>query len=126
MGLSARALLDLSENAKPDFESFWDKRRKQVEYPVRNYVVVDKTMRFISTIQCAEKILGTGRPKETYERLSTNTWREQLEENLEESGLPSAINKLTSEMVDQAKQRAYFSEAVVLNKQLRKLNLELE
>ncbi|KIM23880.1 hypothetical protein M408DRAFT_332082 [Serendipita vermifera MAFF 305830] len=108
MGLSARALLDMSTNAKPDFESFWDKQRKKVEYP------------------CAEKILGTGRPKETYDRLSTKTWREELEHNLEESGLPSAINKLTSEMVDQAKQRAYFTEAVAIHKQLRKMNLGLD
>jgi hypothetical protein len=35
MGLSARALLDQSRDAKPEFESFWDRRRKKVEYPVR-------------------------------------------------------------------------------------------
>jgi hypothetical protein len=35
MGLSARALLDRSTHAKPEFQSFWDKQRKKVEYPVR-------------------------------------------------------------------------------------------
>jgi len=39
MGLSARALLNLSTGDRPDFKpnfnDFWDKSRKQVEYPVR-------------------------------------------------------------------------------------------
>jgi len=53
-------------------------------------------------------------------------WRTKLENNLEESGLPSAINKLTSEMVDQAKRRAFLSEAIGVCKQLRKMNAAQE
>jgi hypothetical protein len=34
MGLSARALLDLSLDGKPEFESFWDDSRKGVAHSV--------------------------------------------------------------------------------------------
>lgn len=34
MGLSARALLDLSLDGKPDFETFWDETRKGVAHSV--------------------------------------------------------------------------------------------
>jgi len=35
MGLSARALLDLSLSGKPAFEKFWDDSRKGVAHSVR-------------------------------------------------------------------------------------------
>jgi len=70
--------------------------------------------------------LGTGQPEQTYDRMSASMWRTKLENNLEESGLPSAINKLTSEMVDQAKRRAFLSEAIGVCKQLRKMNAAQE
>ncbi|KIM23876.1 hypothetical protein M408DRAFT_332078, partial [Serendipita vermifera MAFF 305830] len=108
MGLSARALLDQSKRSKPPFKSIWDKNKKQVEYP------------------CAEKILGTGQPEETYNRMSPETWRAKLEINLSESGLPDAINKLTREMVDQAKQRAFLSESIAVCKQLKKMSAAQE
>jgi hypothetical protein len=38
MGLSARALLDLSRQGKPKFEDFWDDRRKKVEHPVHTAI----------------------------------------------------------------------------------------
>jgi hypothetical protein len=77
-------------------------------------------------LQCAEKILGTGQPEETYTRMSASMWRTKLEANLRESGLPSAIDKLTREMVDQAKQRAFLSESLGVCKQLRKMSAAQE
>ncbi|CCA76328.1 hypothetical protein PIIN_11894 [Serendipita indica DSM 11827] len=104
MGLSARALLDLSKGkSKPNFTSFWDPKRKKVSHP------------------CAEKILGVSRPKENYERMPTEFWKAELEREMKESGLPDAIQKLAREMVDQAKQRALIQECQAVCKQLRKM-----
>jgi len=58
--------------------------------------------------------------------MSAGMWRTKLKNNLEESGLPGAINKLTREMVDQAKQRAFLSESVGVCKQLRKMSAAQE
>ncbi|KAG8796745.1 hypothetical protein FRC17_007956, partial [Serendipita sp. 399] len=58
MGLSARALLDMSTHSKPRFDQFWDRNRKSV------------------THACAEKILGTGQPKENYNRMNEHLWRD--------------------------------------------------
>lgn len=49
-------------------------------------------------------------------------WRNKLEMELDRSGLPDAIKKLTREMVDQAKQRAFMAEGEAICKQLRKIN----
>jgi hypothetical protein len=72
--------------------------------------------------QCAEKILGTGQPKQHYTNMNPNLWRNKLDSELNLSGLPEAIKKLTREMVDQAKQRAFLLEGEGVCKQLRKMN----
>ncbi|KAG8824093.1 hypothetical protein FRC19_002548 [Serendipita sp. 401] len=103
MGLSARALLDISQTSKPQFLQFWDSNRKKVAHA------------------CAEKILGTGQPKENYDRMSEQLWRDKLDWEMKESGLPAAIKKLSREMVDQAKQRAFLMESEGIRRQLRKI-----
>lgn len=49
-------------------------------------------------------------------------WRNKLDSELDGSGLPEAIKKLTREMVDQAKKRAFLLEGEGVCKQLRKMN----
>ena len=70
--------------------------------------------------------MGTGQPEDTYNRMSRDTWRGKLQTNLVESGLPNAINKLTREMVDQAKQRAFLLESIGVCKQLKKMSAAQE
>ena len=73
----------------------------------------------LSSVQCAAKILGVGNPRATYDRFNIQTWRRKLEEELEYSGLPGAIQELTSEMVDRARIKALFSETNIIAKQFK-------
>ena len=127
MGLSARALLDLSQSEfkKPDFSSFWDVRRKKVTHPVRDVFDSHRSLSD-SLVQCAEKILGVGQPQENFNLMSPKLWRAKLEREMSGSGLPDAIQKLTREMVDQAKQRALMQECEAVCKQLRKMSAAQE
>jgi hypothetical protein len=54
--------------------------------------------------------------------MNPELWRNKLIYELNHSGLPDAIKKLTREMVDQAKQRAFLLEGEGVCKQLRKMN----
>jgi hypothetical protein len=72
--------------------------------------------------QCAEKILGTGQPKQHYTNMNPDLWRNKLVQELNRSGLPDAIKKLTRELVDEAKQHAFLLEGEGVCKQLRKMN----
>jgi hypothetical protein len=49
-------------------------------------------------------------------------WQAKLEAELKASGLPEAINKLTRELVDQAKRRAFLFESDSVCKQIRKMS----
>jgi len=73
-------------------------------------------------VQCAAKILGVGDPRSTYDRFDIQTWRDKLQAEHRDSGLPGAIQKLTKEMVDSARINALLSEADAIIRQLRKMS----
>jgi predicted ArsR family transcriptional regulator len=78
---------------------------------------------FSSCPQCASKILGEGKPELVYKNYELAEWVEKVEEQLDDSGLPHVINKLTREMVDSARKNALTSEtaeAIRLVRELRK------
>ena len=62
-----------------------------------------------------------GDPQATYGRLNPETWGDKLRAELRDSGLPGAIQKLTSEMVDTARVNALLSEADTVMRQLREM-----
>jgi hypothetical protein len=75
-------------------------------------------------MQCAATILGQGQPETTYRTItrSPQAWQDAIERQRRSSGLPDALRRLTSDMVDQAKQRVLVSEGRQLYKQIRKIN----
>ena len=75
----------------------------------------------LSNHQCAAKILGVRDPKAAYDRLNFKEWKEGLDLALNASGLPNAIQELTSEMVDRAWIKALHSETDTITKHLKEL-----
>ena len=73
-------------------------------------------------MQCAATVLGLGQPKTTYRTIGPDVWRKAVEQQWRHSGLPDALHRLTSDMVEQAKQRILVSEGVQLYKQIRKIS----
>ena len=67
-------------------------------------------------------ILGEGMPEHTYNAMSPEKWQRAVKYQWEHSGLPDALRRLTSDMVDQAKQRVLVSEGIQLHKHIRKIN----
>ena len=63
-----------------------------------------------------------GRPKAAYDWFNIQTWRETLQEELRDSGLPRAIEKLTKELAESARIDALLIEADTIIKQLRKMS----
>ena len=63
-----------------------------------------------------------GRPKAAYDRFSIQTWREALKEELRDSGLPGAIEKLIKEITESARINALLEEADTIISQLRKMS----
>ncbi|PVG00635.1 hypothetical protein CPB86DRAFT_181593 [Serendipita vermifera] len=104
IGMSARSLIKRSTQHKPSFESIWDPKGNKLEY------------------HCAEKILGTGQPDMAFTRMNTEIWMNTLEKELNKSGLPVAIRRLTKEMVDQAKRHALLMENDTVLRQLRRMS----
>ena len=117
MGLSARDLIDKSHHSKPPFEEIW--KMDTVGYHVRGSLLTK--MVGLSHHQCAVRILGVGDPKSTYDRLDYQTWKNKLEMELRDSGLPGAIHELTKEMVDRARIKALLVETDTVTKHLREL-----
>jgi len=77
----------------------------------------------VLSLQCASKILGEGKPELVYNDYDRDGWVEKVEEQLNKSGLPSVIHKLTRELVDSARKNALISEtaeAIRLVRELRK------
>jgi hypothetical protein len=69
------------------------------------------------------EILGEGKPEFVYNQYDRDGWVEKVEEQYKHSGLPDVINKLTREMVDNARKNALTSEtaeAIRLVRELRK------
>jgi hypothetical protein len=63
-----------------------------------------------------------GDPRATYHRFDIQVWRNKLSAELQTSGLPGAIQKLTKEMVDSARINALLSEADTIIRQLREMS----
>jgi hypothetical protein len=63
-----------------------------------------------------------GDPRATYHRFDIQGWRDKISAELQASGLPDAIQKLTKEMVDSARINALLSEADTIIRQLRDLS----
>ena len=59
-----------------------------------------------------------GDPRATYERFDSQLWKDKLEAELRASGLASAIQKLTKEVVDSTP----LSEADAIIKQIREMS----
>ena len=63
-----------------------------------------------------------GRPKAAYDWFNIQIWRETLQAELRDSGLPLAIQKLTKELAESARIDALLIEADTIIKQLRKMS----
>ena len=63
-----------------------------------------------------------GRPKATYDWFDIQIWREALQTELCDSGLPGAIEKLTKEMAESARINALDREADTIIGQLHKMS----
>ncbi|KIJ60881.1 hypothetical protein HYDPIDRAFT_43073 [Hydnomerulius pinastri MD-312] len=100
MGFSARSVLQLSRNSKPNFRDIWAKG--SVEY------------------DCAEKVLGTHNPEATFNDLTYDTWLCAVTNQLIRSRLPTAIKRLVTDMVLTSHQRALIEEGTQLQSQLHK------
>ena len=77
----------------------------------------------VLSLQCALKILGESKPESVYKEYSRGEWEERVEEQLNNSGLPHVIHKLTREMIDSGRKKALpseISEAIRLVRELRK------
>lgn len=105
LGLSARQLLDLSRNGKPQFEDILDPETKKLESP------------------CAKAILGTDQLVQTFELMGAATWCAKLEKILEDSRLSDALTRLTKALLTQKKPRLFLSDSDTVCKQIRKVNL---
>ena len=77
-------------------------------------------------VQCAAKILGVGDPKATYDRFDIQIWRDKLQAELRSSGLPGAIQRLTTELVDGARINELLSEGDTVFRQLREIIIVYE
>jgi hypothetical protein len=77
----------------------------------------------VLSLQCASKILGEGKPELVYNDYDRDGWVGMVEEQLNNSGLPRVIQKLTRELVDNARKNALTgetAEAIRLVRELRK------
>ena len=63
-----------------------------------------------------------GKPKATYDLFDIQTWRETLQTELRDSGLPLAIQKLTKELAESARINALLREADTIISQLQKMS----
>ena len=61
-------------------------------------------------------------PRASYGLFDIETWRDALQAELRDSGLPGAIQKLTKEMGEGARINALLREADMLIRQLRKMS----
>ena len=62
-----------------------------------------------------------GNPKASYGLFDIQTWRDTLQAELRDSGLPGAIQKLTTEMGESAQINATIGEADTIIRQLQKM-----
>ena len=125
MGLSANQLLEQAEATKPSFEEVWEPTSS-----IRVYVSSGRYAELYSfllcPLQCASRILGEGKPAFVYNDYDRDGWVEKLEEQYKNSGLPDVINKLTREMVDNARENALTSETVAAIRLVRELRKKEE
>jgi hypothetical protein len=119
IGLSAGVLRRLSAQPCTTFERIFD--RTCIGYPVGTYDLYLRSEIHIS-VQCAVKILGEGKPRAAYDAMGPDSWQKAVKYQWKRSGLPDALRRLTSDMVDQATQRVLVSEGIQLHKQIRKIN----
>jgi DNA repair exonuclease SbcCD ATPase subunit len=68
------------------------------------------------------KLLGLANSRFNYSIIDNEDWKEQLSKELTSSGLPQAIRKLTTEIVDRGRFNALLSEGDEIFRQLRKIN----
>jgi hypothetical protein len=76
--------------------------------------------------QCVTAILGATNPRETYKVFNAQTWRHSVEQQWNDSGLPNALRRLTSDLVAQAKQRVLVEEGIQFQKQVHKIIVNQE
>ena len=117
MGLSAVVLRRLSDKRLPAFEEILN--RNSIGYPLSTSHL-HLCNRIHVPVQCAATILGLGQPEATYRTIGPKAWRKAVEQQWHYSGLPDALRRLTSDVVEQAKQRVLVSEGEQLYKQIRK------
>jgi hypothetical protein len=72
-------------------------------------------------VQCVTAILGATNPSDTYKVFNAQTWRNSVERQWNDSGLPNALRRLTSDLVAKAKQRVLLEEGIQFQKQLHKI-----
>ena len=122
MGLSANQLLEQVKATKPSFKDVWEPTSSARSYVSGGRFLELYPFSFCS-LQCASKILGEEKPAFVYNEYDRDGWVEKVEEQYKNSGLPEVINKLTREMVANARKNALASEtaeAIRLVGELRK------
>ena len=67
-------------------------------------------------------ILGLEDAADHYSRFDLERWRNAVEKQRNESGLPEALRRLTTDLVTRAKQRTLELEGTQFYKQVRKIN----
>ena len=67
-----------------------------------------------------------GNPKANYGLFNTHAWQATLQAELRDSGLPGAIQKLTTEMGESARINALLREVDTIIRQLRKMSIAQE
>ena len=68
------------------------------------------------------KLLGLANTKFNYSTIDDRTWQSQLRAELERSGLPQAIDKVTRKLVDDARKDALVWEADSIIRKLKAMS----
>ena len=122
MGLSASQLLEQTKTTKPPFKEVWDET--SIRYHVRGCLSIEHHSPHCAFLQCASKILGEANPEIVYNEYDRGGWEERVEEQLEDSGLPHVIHKLTQELVELARKNALTSETAEAIRLVRELRMK--
>jgi hypothetical protein len=122
MGLSAQQLLEQAKATKPSFKEVWEST--SIRYHVGRGQFIE-SHRSLLCFLCSvlRRSLEKDKPELVYNDYDRDLWVGMVEEQLNISGLPRVIHKLTRELVDSARKNALTgetAEAIRLVRELRK------
>lgn len=121
VGLGAYMLRNRSAFVLPKFKDIWN--NDSLEYDVQCLVnCYSHLLRLKSLHTEAKEILGIGSPKPNYEQYTSIEWMRAIDNQLENSGLPETIARLTTDLVKKSQQRSLFYDGERIRWLLRKSN----